>query len=106
MDEDTKEKLDSYLELLEEIKSRTSDERISAGLLGEIAKDKRMEQIRQERNFNGDLPATEKQISFLKNLDATIPENLTRQQASQLIEDTKAAIREMKKLGKMPVRVP
>lgn len=106
MDESTKEKLDSYLELLEEIKSRTSDERVSAALLGEIAKDKRMEQIRQERNFNGDLPATEKQVSFLRNLGAAIPENLTRRQASQLIEETKAAIREMDKAGKVPVRMP
>jgi len=106
MDESTKERLDDYLELLEKIKEKTQDERAGTVLLTEIAKDRRMQQIRQERNFSGTAPATEKQISFLKNLGAVIPEGLTRQRASRLIEDTKAAITEMKKTGNMPVRVP
>lgn len=108
MDETMQEKLANYLELLDVIKERTEDERTAVALLQEISKDRRMEQIRQERSSNGEAPATENQIRFLRNLGAVIPEGglLSRRQASKLIEDTKAAIRQMDKAGKVPIRVP
>jgi len=94
MDDKIQEKLSSYLEILKQISKNTGDERTAVSLLQEIMKDLRMEQIRQERGFNGangDALATEKQISYLKSFGAVIPEGLTRQQASQLIDQCKAA---------------
>jgi hypothetical protein len=74
--------------------------------LTEIAKDRRMEQIRQERSFNGDMSATENQIAYLQRLGVVIPEGLTIQQASRLIDNAKAARRWMKKPIAAPVRIP
>ena len=90
MDSIIEQKLESYLELLDEIKQRIGDDDIATALLGEIAKDLRMEQIQQERSFNGSAPATEAQIGYLKRLGAVIPDGLTRSQASKLIDSAKA----------------
>ena len=110
MNENTKEKLGSYLELLGEIKEKTEDERTAVTLLQEISKDRRMDQIRQEKNVNGDLPATESQISYIKVLETVIPEeidfeNLTRKQASKLIEEGKKIQSELRKAIKKPVKI-
>ena len=106
MDEDIKEKFDSYLELFNEIKQITQDERIAVSLLQEISKDRRMDEMRKERNSRNDLPATEKQISFLESFCVPIPVGLTRKQASNLIENAKAAGEIGTKVFKAPVRMP
>lgn len=106
MKENIKEKLSSYLELLDEIKQRTQDERAAVSLLQEISKDRRMDEIRKERNSRNDLPATDKQISFLESFGVPIPVGLTRKQASNLIENAKAAVEIGTKAGKVPIRMP
>ena len=106
MDENIKGKLDSYLELFDEIRQRTQDERTAVSLLQEICKDRRMDQMQKERNSRNDLPATEKQISFLESFCVPIPVGLTRKQAYNLIENAKAAVEIGTKAGKVPVRMP
>jgi len=66
----------------------------------------RREQNYQKSVFNGNAPATEKQKAYLLNLGATVPEGLTRQQASSLIDNAKAEQQGMKNAMRMPVRVP
>ena len=87
MDPNTKHRLDNYLELLDEISEKTSDEKTALALLQEISKDRRMEQIRDEREGNGLQPATEKQKRFMDDLEIKYPKKVTKQEASVLIDE-------------------
>ena len=106
MDENTNERLDDYLELFNKIFDKTRDDKVSIAILVEIAKDKRMDQIRQDKEKNGNLPATEKQLLFLEKLGAVIPEELTKREASKLIEQTKQLKDSLKKAIKKPIKFP
>jgi hypothetical protein len=90
MDEYTQTKLDEYLGLLETIRKKTGDERTAMTILQEISKDRRTEQIRMERETRnggriGDL-ATDRQRSFLKKLGIEFANDITKKQASFLID--------------------
>jgi hypothetical protein len=98
--------IDGYLGLLQAIEMRTHDRQMAVLLLPEIAKDLRMGQMRETRNLNGDTPATENQIGYLKRLGAVIPAGITRQQASELIDRKKAEKEAPIQTIKIPVRVP
>ena len=106
MDVEMQQKLDSYLVLLKSIKERTEDEQTARVLLSEISKDLRMMQIQQEKNSNGNISATENQIGFLKRLGAEIPEGLTKQQASKLIDATLADRKHGIDAIETPMRIP
>ena len=47
----------------------------------------------QTRVVNGTMPATEKQIQYLQRLGVEVPEGLTVQQASQMIDDAKEKVK-------------
>lgn len=87
MDENIQEKLTSYLELLGEIKGKTEDERTAAVVLQELSKDRRMEEMRQEREEKNSVPATDKQNKFMTRLGIDYPKTVTKQEASQLIDE-------------------
>ena len=78
-------KLDEYLELLDEVKGKVQDDVTAGRILSEIAKDVRMEQIREERQNHAE-PATEKQLRFMKKLRIDIPDGVTKAEASRLID--------------------
>jgi len=68
--------------LLEQIKDRTGDERTAVTILQEIARDRRTDRIRTEREGrsngkNGD-PATDRQKSFLKRLGVEFAGDITK----------------------------
>ena len=87
MDKDTKQRLGSYLELLEEISEKTDNESTAVALLQEISKDRRMEKIKQEQDSkNNDQPATEKQKKFMSDLNIEFADDITKKQASFLID--------------------
>jgi hypothetical protein len=87
MDSRMKVKLDSYLQLLDEISEKTNDESTAVALLQEISKDRRMERIREEQGFkNGDQPATDKQKKFMTRLGIEFTDDITKKQASFLID--------------------
>ena len=87
MDTKMKAKLNDYLELLDEISEKTDDESAAVALLQEISKDRRMEKIREEQGFkNGDQPATEKQKKFMTRLGIEFADDITKKQASFLID--------------------
>lgn len=87
MEQFSNERLDSYLNLLDVIKARTADERTAVTILQEISKDRRMEKIKQEREASNGQPATEKQKKFMSKLGIDFPRNVTKQEASALIDE-------------------
>jgi hypothetical protein len=87
MDENTKQKLDSYLELLNEIKERTENEQTAIALLQEIGRDQRMERMIDEREARNNEPATIKQKRFMDNLGIKYPKNISKREASALIDE-------------------
>ena len=78
-------KVDHYLELLEQLKGKVSDEGSAVRILSEIAKDERMDQMREERELMNGEPATGRQLQYLKTLGIQIAPGLTKKQASKLI---------------------
>ena len=88
MDARMKVRLNSYLDLLEEISEKTGNESTAVALLQEISKDRRMEKIKHEQDSrNGEMPATEKQKKFMEDLNIEFADDITRKQASFLIEN-------------------
>jgi hypothetical protein len=87
MDESTKEKVDDYLEVFNEIKKKTDDSKVAIGLLSEICKDRRMQEIKEQKEANNNEPATEKQKRFMKNLGIDFPKSVTKKEATMLIDE-------------------
>jgi len=87
MDENTKEKLTSYLELLDEITTKQKNEQLAAAVLSEVAKDFRMERMIEEREARNGQPATFKQRKFMDNLGIKYPKNISKREASALIDE-------------------
>jgi len=85
MEQNKKEKLDSYLELLNEINEKTQSETATIALLQEISKDQRVERMIEEREARNNQPATAKQKRFMDDLGIKYPKNVTKQEASALI---------------------
>ena len=94
-----KEKVEEYLELLKAIKQKTGDERTALAILQEVNKDVRMDRISFERGNGKDngsprnhtRMATKRQLSFLSKLGVEVPEGLTREQASAMLDKKLAA---------------
>ena len=86
MKADIQAKVETYLDLLAEIKEKVGDEQTAARLLTEVAKDVRMDQIREERE-NHAQPASTKQLQFLKKLGVQHEEGISKTEASRLIDD-------------------
>ena len=80
-------KVERYLDLHGEIARRTSDERLAQTVLVEVAKDRRMQEIREERELRNGEPATARQLEYLKRLGVEITPGLTKKQASILIDN-------------------
>jgi len=87
MDEDIKEKVEGYLWLLEQIRQRVEESSVAIALLSEIRKDQRMEQIKEEREARNNEPATPKQRKFMDDLGIKNSKNVTKKEASALIDD-------------------
>ena len=89
METSIQQNIGSYLELLNQIKDKVQDERTALSLLTEICKDRRVVEMRKEREQQNNEPASKKQISYLRDLGVDIRKfsNLTREQASKLIDE-------------------
>ena len=86
MDQNIQAKLDKYLGLFEELKQKTNDERTALTLLQEVSKDRRMEEMREEREAKNGETATTKQMNYMKKLGIDIPPGITKKEASRLID--------------------
>jgi hypothetical protein len=80
-------KVETYLAILQEIRKKTGDDKLAQMILAEIAKDRRMEEMREERELRNGEPATSKQLEYLKKLGVQTTPGLTKKQASTLIDN-------------------
>lgn len=87
MDESTKEKVADYLEVFNEIKKKTDESTVAIALLSEICKDRRMQEIKEQKEANNNEPATSKQKRFMDDLGIKYPKTVTKKEASMLIEE-------------------
>lgn len=88
-----RERIDAYVKFLDGIVGKVKSEAVALGLLQECARDRRMEEIRRERDRSNGDAATERQIAFLRDLGVEIEPGLTKRQASQLIDEARAVER-------------
>ncbi len=88
MDVETKKLLNNYLELYTEIFKKVDNETAATAIMTEICKDKRVEQMKKERETksNND-EVTLRQKKCMERLGIDCPENTTRQEASLLIQE-------------------
>lgn len=99
MDSAIRGMVDGYFRLFEMIRSKYKlDDDTALRLLQEVAKDIRMDRIRDERHIGQKVvpeqeAATERQLRYLENLGATPEKELTKAQASQLIDEMLAGQR-------------
>lgn len=96
MEAETQSTLEGYTSLFHTLKQRVGDAVAATAILQEVARDRRAQQIREERKAGREReeedsePATQKQLEFLKDLKMDIPQGLTKQAASALIDQGKA----------------
>jgi carbamoylphosphate synthase large subunit len=83
----TQKQVNNVLELFDVIKQKVSDEHTASILLQEICKDKRSAEMRQERESKDDNAVTDRQKEFMKKLGIKFPKNITKQEASALIDE-------------------
>jgi len=83
---------EEYIELFESIQQKLPEakdkEGIALAIMQELAKDRRMEEIKA--NGNGTKSATPKQMAYLKKLGIKPVEGMTKQEASKLIDEAVA----------------
>ena len=87
MDTQTRKGLDSYVELFAVISEKTDSDAAAIAILQEMSKDRRAEQIRGERAAQKDDAATPKQKRFMQKLGIDYPEDVSRKEASVLIDE-------------------
>ena len=86
MNEEIESKLKEYVDLLNQIKEHVSNEDTAASIVSEIAKDRRVKQMQKNDNGNGSA-ATERQKEYMDKLGIDYPYNVTKREASQLIDE-------------------
>lgn len=85
--------IERYVNTAEAIGRRITDPAIIAAVLGELGKDARMREMRRFETqggsrvvSRGDAPASEKQKALIKVLGGALTEDMTRLEASELID--------------------
>ena len=91
----TQTRVDDYVEVYERANRIVKSAEVTAAIIEQVGKDTRCEWLmangRSNGNGNGDEPATEKQIGFLKNLGVKVPAGVSKREASRLIDEAQAA---------------
>jgi hypothetical protein len=80
----------SFKNILAKLYNVENREVVAMTILQEISKDRRMEEIKAERNNNNE-PATSKQLGYLKKLGVEPEPGITKQEASKLIDEAVAS---------------
>jgi hypothetical protein len=94
-DKEMQSKWTAYVQAFEQVRQRAGDDQVAMAIVSEVAKDARAAQIRAERqasratDSNGEASegATVRQIAYLKTLGVRLPDKLTKQEASALIDE-------------------
>lgn len=98
MNEAIQAQLDCYVEAFEAAKERVGDVEVAAAILHEIGKTQSTEMMRghrpsnneEKRVIDGDAPASDKQLAFLRRLGVKAESGVTKSVASQLIDNALA----------------
>ena len=105
METQTQTQVNSYVELFKQIKEEVGDSQIAAQLVEQIGKDRRtailrgFERVSSSKssfaengkgNDKDEQEATPKQLGYLRQLGMEIPENLSKKQASEMIDQALA----------------
>ncbi len=95
MDTEIKERIAYYLGLYGELREQCGSSEVAIAVLQQLGKDTRMAKIQNwekrndENGTNGDMPATTKQLAFMRKLGLDIPTSVTKKEASALIDEEK-----------------
>jgi hypothetical protein len=81
------ERINVHLDVFDLARHRTGSDEVSLIVLQEVAKDCRMKAAQNRSKTGIDMPATDKQVNFLKSQGVKIHPSLTKKQASVLIGD-------------------
>jgi len=92
METDTQQRVNDYLALFDGISEKVNSDAVAIAILQEVSKDGRSGEIRTERaakngEANANEPATEKQKKFMKKLNIAFPANVTKHEASTLLDE-------------------
>ena len=90
-------KFKEYLKLFEKVRDEVGSDEVAMAIVEQVGKDHRVTMMHGAKlnpettsSGSGDTSATGKQIGFLKALGVEIPEGLTKQRASELIDEAQA----------------
>ena len=86
METNFEDKVDSYIELYDSIREKCESDSAAIAIFQEAGKDRRSEQIREERENKNHEPATDKQKRFMKSLGIDFPVGVTKKEASALLD--------------------
>ena len=83
--------VDFYADAFEKAQARVGDGELASLIVQQIGKDLRTSQIQNTSgnsgNGNGEQTATPKQLAYLKRLGVPFEEGISKQQASELIDE-------------------
>ena len=107
---DIQSKISEYFNLITAIKEQFNEPSEISAVLQEIRKDMRIAEMKEEKNSYSDLPATERQIAYLKAYGSLVTKNididsLTKQQASKLISESQKLRDVVQKAFKKPIKI-
>ena len=86
MEMQTSEELANLAELYQQLLKNEVSEAAAVALIQEIGKTQRAMLMNREKG-KGDSPATYKQISKLRFMGVEVPENITKREASRMIDE-------------------
>lgn len=87
MDTETQQRIGGYLALFGAIAEKIDNDAVAIAILQEVSKDRRSQQMQGERSEKDNRPATAKQKDYLRKLGIAFPENLSKAEASALIDE-------------------
>ena len=87
MDTETQQRISGYLALFSAISEKIGNDAVAVAILQEVSKDRRSQQIQGERSEKDNRPATGKQKGYLRKLGLEFPEDISKAEASALIDE-------------------
>jgi hypothetical protein len=87
MDNETQQRMDGYLALFAALSEKIDNDAVAIAILQELSKDRRSQQMQGERTEKDGKPATAKQKDYLRKLGIKFPENISKVEASALIDE-------------------
>jgi hypothetical protein len=87
MDGETQQRMEDYLALFAAISDKIDNDPVAIAIMQEVSKDRRSQLMQGERSEKDNRPATAKQKDYLRKLGIKFPENLSKAEASALIDE-------------------